>query len=96
MGLRYMPRPRLSDKMLNSGFFRLALISAPAGSGKTTMLSEWYLALQDRQVSTAWLSLDSYDNEPRRFAGPIRCVARPVLPGGARTAILPGRRGWRG
>ena len=67
MGLRYMPRPRLSDKMLNSGFFRLALISAPAGSGKTTMLSEWYLALQDRQVATAWLSLDSYDNEPRRF-----------------------------
>jgi LuxR family maltose regulon positive regulatory protein len=31
------------------------------------MLSEWYLALQERQVATAWLSLDAYDNEPRRF-----------------------------
>ena len=67
MGPRYMPRPRLSDKVANSGSFRLALISAPAGSGKTTMLSEWYLDLQERQVSTAWLSLDAYDNEPRRF-----------------------------
>lgn len=67
MGPRYLPRPRLSDKVENSGSFRLALISAPAGSGKTTMLSEWYLALQERQVATAWLSLDAYDNEPRRF-----------------------------
>jgi LuxR family maltose regulon positive regulatory protein len=31
------------------------------------MLSEWYLALQERQVATAWLSLDAYDNELRRF-----------------------------
>ena len=67
MGPRYMPRPRLSDKVAVSGSFRLALISAPAGYGKTTMLSEWYLALQEHQVATAWLSLDAYDNEPRRF-----------------------------
>ena len=67
MGPRYLPRPRLSDKVENSGSFRLALVSAPAGSGKTTMLSEWYLALQERQVATAWLSLDAGDNEPRRF-----------------------------
>jgi len=67
MGPRYMPRVRLSDKVANSGSFRLALISAPAGSGKTTMLADWYLALQDRQVAAAWLSLDAYDNEPRRF-----------------------------
>lgn len=67
MGPRYMPRPRLSDMVADSGSFRLALISAPAGSGKTTMLSEWYLALQESQVATAWLSLDAYDNEPRRF-----------------------------
>ena len=67
MGTRYMPRPRLSDKVANFDSYRLALISAPAGSGKTTMLSEWYLLLQERQVATAWLSLDAYDNEPRRF-----------------------------
>jgi ATP/maltotriose-dependent transcriptional regulator MalT len=67
MGPRYLPRPRLSDKVENSVSFRLALVSAPAGSGKTTMLSEWYLALQERQVATAWLSLDAYDNELRRF-----------------------------
>jgi LuxR family maltose regulon positive regulatory protein len=62
-----MPRPRLSDKVADYGTFRLALVSAPAGAGKTTMLSEWFLTLQERQVTTAWLSLDAYDNEPRRF-----------------------------
>ena len=67
MGPRYMPRPRLSDRMTDAVPFRLALISAPAGSGKTTLLSEWYLALREHQVATAWLSLDSHDNEPRRF-----------------------------
>lgn len=67
MGIRYLPRPRLSDKLENSGAFRLALVSAPAGSGKTTTLSEWYQALQESQVATAWLSIDAYDNEPRRF-----------------------------
>ena len=67
MGPRYIPRPRLSDMVANSGSFRLALISAPAGYGKTTMLSEWYLALQEDEVTAAWLSLDAYDNEPRRF-----------------------------
>ena len=67
LGPRYLPRPRLTDKVEKSGSFRLALVSAPAGSGKTTLLSEWYLELRERQVATAWLSLDAYDNEPRRF-----------------------------
>ena len=67
MGPRYMLRSRLSGKVEDSPSFRLALISAPAGYGKTTLLSEWYLALQEHQVATAWLSLDSHDNEPRRF-----------------------------
>ena len=57
-------RPRLSER-LNQGLHRkLTLISAPAGFGKTTLLSEW-LAGCGRPV--AWLSLDEGENDPTRF-----------------------------
>jgi LuxR family maltose regulon positive regulatory protein len=42
----------------------LTLISAPAGFGKTTLVSEW-VAVCERPV--AWLSLDEGDNDPTRF-----------------------------
>jgi LuxR family maltose regulon positive regulatory protein len=57
-------RPRLVE-LLNAGLHRkLTLISAPAGFGKTTLLSEWVGACQ-RPV--AWLSLEEGDNDPARF-----------------------------
>jgi LuxR family transcriptional regulator, maltose regulon positive regulatory protein len=57
-------RPRLSER-LNEGLHRrLILISAPAGFGKTTLVSEWVLGCQR---PTAWLSLDEGDNDPTRF-----------------------------
>ena len=42
----------------------LTLISAPAGFGKTTLISAW---LQQSQRRGAWLSLDQSDNDPLRF-----------------------------
>jgi LuxR family maltose regulon positive regulatory protein len=57
-------RPRLIER-LNEGLERkLTLISAPAGFGKTTLVSEW-VAGCDQKV--AWLSLDEGDNDPARF-----------------------------
>jgi LuxR family transcriptional regulator, maltose regulon positive regulatory protein len=57
-------RPRLIEQ-LNEGLHRkLTLISAPAGFGKTTLVSEW-VAGCERPV--AWLSLDEGDNDPTRF-----------------------------
>jgi LuxR family maltose regulon positive regulatory protein len=57
-------RPRLIEQ-LNEGLdCKLTLISAPAGFGKTTLVSEW-IASCGRPV--AWLSLDEGDNEPARF-----------------------------
>src|SRR3972149_4880704 len=57
-------RPRLIER-LNEGLQRkLTLISAPAGFGKTTLVSEW-VAVCERPVT--WLSLDEGDNDPTRF-----------------------------
>jgi len=57
-------RPRLIER-LNEGLHgNLILISAPAGFGKTTLVSEW-VAIIERP--TAWLSLDEADSDPTRF-----------------------------
>jgi LuxR family maltose regulon positive regulatory protein len=59
-------RPRLV-KRLDEGLrlgHRLTLISAPAGFGKTTLVSDW---LRKTDFPVAWLSLDESDNDPARF-----------------------------
>jgi LuxR family maltose regulon positive regulatory protein len=59
-------RPRLLVR-LNEGLLhnrKLTLIAAPAGFGKTTLLSEWVAAC-DRKA--AWLSLDEADSDATRF-----------------------------
>jgi LuxR family maltose regulon positive regulatory protein len=51
--------------MLNDGLHRkLTLISAPAGFGKATLVSEWVAGCKQ---PVAWLSLDEADNDPARF-----------------------------
>jgi LuxR family maltose regulon positive regulatory protein len=65
-----VPRPHLIER-LNDGLDRkLTLISAPAGFGKTTLLSEWAYsvrAVREPPLQVAWLSLDESDNDPTRF-----------------------------
>lgn len=64
-------RPRLIDRLdaaLDPGR-RLTLISAPAGFGKTTLVTDWIEHSTRRHPATrvAWLSLDDGDNDlPRR------------------------------
>jgi LuxR family transcriptional regulator, maltose regulon positive regulatory protein len=43
---------------------KLSLVSAPAGFGKTTLLSAW---ASQHQAQVAWLSLSELDNSPTRF-----------------------------
>ena len=58
----------------------MALVSAPAGYGKTTLVSEWVHELcresdeNDKSATgIAWLSLDDGDNDPQRFLA--HCIA---------------------
>ena len=64
-------RPRLIER-LDEGLClgrRLTLIAAPAGFGKTTLLSEWVAGCgrPEPVVRFAWVSLDRGDNDPARF-----------------------------
>ena len=90
---RLIPRPRLVrrlDEGLEQGgpgersFGRkLTLLSAPAGFGKTTLLSEW---LHGRRRATpslqaTWLSLDEGDDDPARFLAYVVAALQALKPG---------------
>ena len=53
-------RPRLADKLSKGLDRKLTLVVAPAGYGKTTLVSSW---LDEIDRPTAWLSLDEHDND---------------------------------
>ncbi len=72
---------------LNQGIdHRLVLISAPAGFGKTTLLSEWQ---QQTTLQVSWLSLDRSDNDSTRFWTYVIAALQKVFPNlGASTLAL--------
>src|SRR6266480_4430666 len=60
-------RPRLIELLNISVECSLTLESAPAGFGKTTLLSTWAQSLPPEHQRIAWVSLDEGDNEPALF-----------------------------
>src|SRR6266702_4265513 len=60
-------RPRLSERLSRGAESALTLVSAPAGFGKTTLLTQWLAAAPADRRSVAWLSLDQRDNDPGLF-----------------------------
>ena len=70
-------RPRLTER-LNAGLNRkLTLVAAPAGFGKTTLLSEW---IPQSPRCVAWLALDGEDNDPARFWTYVIAALQEVHP----------------
>ncbi len=79
-----VPRPRLIER-LNQGLHlghKLTLISAPAGFGKTTLVSEWLQDLDQAAspIAIAWLSLDNEDNDPTRFLAYFIAALQTIVP----------------
>lgn len=70
----------------------VVLVCAPAGYGKTSLLSDW--ARTDTSTDTAWVSLDRDDNDPRRLWASVvgSVAARAEVPS---TGRLPQPRAWR-
>lgn len=73
-----VPRTRLIEQIRSGTRGKLTLISAPAGFGKTTLVSEW---VAEHSGRVAWLSLDEGDGEPNRFLTYVVAALRSVEPG---------------
>lgn len=57
-------RPRLITRLDKSREFKVTLISAPTGFGKTTLLSTW---ASQSSLTVFWISLNESDNDPVHF-----------------------------
>lgn len=68
-------RSRLTERLNTSLHRRLTLICAPAGFGKTTLLSEWAATCNQ---PVAWLSVDEEHNDPTRFLIYLVAVLRTL------------------
>lgn len=73
----YISRPRLLE-LLNAGLAKpVTLVSAPPGYGKTSLLTEWLSACP---LPTAWLALDTDDNNLPLFASYLVAAIRFIFP----------------
>ena len=76
-GPRLVFRPRLSAELDDGVRGKLTLVFAPVGFGKTTAVAEWCRQLKS---PSAWLSLDSGDNQPMVFWRYLAAALGPALP----------------
>jgi LuxR family maltose regulon positive regulatory protein len=89
-----VPRLRLSEQLNRVADSKLALVSAPAGFGKTTLLADWLAAADANGWSTAWLSLDPNDNDHVCFWTYMMAALQTAVPGvgeGARPLLDSGQ-----
>jgi LuxR family transcriptional regulator, maltose regulon positive regulatory protein len=77
-------RPWLIRRLDEGLHARLILVSAPAGFGKTTLLSSWFA---QTDLPAAWVSLDTRDNDPVRFWAYFIAALRTLQAGLGETAL---------
>ena len=73
----YVPRRLLHTRLEQITQRPLTLVSAPAGYGKSTLLSAW---LEHIDCCGAWLTLDEYDNDLGSFEAYLLASIRTLLP----------------
>lgn len=72
----WVVRPRLLAKLETKRPFKLILVSAPAGYGKTTLVTAWLR--QQQTTAVCWLSLDEDDSDPQQFFHYLAAAIRPL------------------
>ena len=70
-------RPRLIEQLNEGLHSKLTLVCAPAGFGKSTLISEWIASFE---CQAAWLSLDEGDSEPTRFLAYLIAALQAIAP----------------
>lgn len=87
---RCLPRPRLFDRLDNGS--RLTWIAAPAGAGKTTLVSGW---MQARGLTAIWYHIDAGDADPAAFFAYLGQAALAIAaPGGQPLPALTPEYAW--
>ncbi|MCU1346389.1 MAG: LuxR family transcriptional regulator, partial [Acidimicrobiia bacterium] len=74
-------RLRLNERLSRIRDATVTLVAAPAGFGKSTLVTEWMAQLAAEGCSTAWLSLDERDNEFRQFWTYVIASLQKAAPG---------------
>jgi LuxR family maltose regulon positive regulatory protein len=77
----------LTERLDRAGRWPLTVLSAPAGFGKTTVLSEWLATLGPDAPAVAWLSLDQRDNDASVFWIYVVTAMQRAVPGVGGTAL---------
>ena len=85
--LNMVTRPRLMQRMNAAVRGTITLIVAPAGWGKTTLLSAWYADPSHGTLPLAWVSLDASDNDPTRFWTYVLAALNTLHPGVGETPL---------
>ncbi|HET6442988.1 MAG TPA: response regulator, partial [candidate division Zixibacteria bacterium] len=81
-----VPRVRLWEQLEAGRGRPLTLVSAPAGYGKSTVISQW---LETYECPSAWLSLDEQDSDLRTFLAYLTAAIQTLFPGAVpRTTAL--------
>lgn len=95
-GAPLLERSALIERLLEAREQRLMVLSAPAGFGKSTVLSQLRSRLQAQGARVAWLSCDESDSEPARLLQYLVAAVAAVCPGfgSSATALLQGEISW--
>jgi len=95
-GAPLLERSALLERLQAASEQRLIVLSAPAGFGKSTVLSQWRRRLQAQGARVAWLSCDEADSEPPRFLQYLVAAIEAACPGfgSSASALLQGEVSW--
>jgi LuxR family maltose regulon positive regulatory protein len=77
----YVQRPRLLERLEQGKKLPLTLIAAPAGYGKTTLISHW---IESAGIRAAWISLEPSDSDLRIFLSYLVAAVRSAAPNSCR------------
>lgn len=75
-----VPRTRLHTRLGDIDLPALVLVSAPAGFGKTTLLTDWLGATAGTASKAAWVSLDRRDSDPSLFWSYLIAALSRIVP----------------
>ncbi|WP_087687465.1 LuxR C-terminal-related transcriptional regulator [Pandoraea sp. PE-S2R-1] len=76
----WVERPRLIDSVIARGAQSAILLCAPAGYGKTIVMSQAFQRLAERGEKVGWVSFDRYDATPVNFLRYVMAAIRRACP----------------